>query len=156
MLDELYMDEVEPMDGEPVDELGVRRLLIELAQVSRKRDEVLRIAAAVAAEYAEKAGRLDARASAIRDSLKVYVQANGNVSFPDVGGVHMQQRKPAPRISDREAFEAWAIAHGFTREVADTKAAQDEVSHLFAQGGELVPGVELHVPEPSLVVKGVL
>lgn len=154
MLDELYTDEVEPLEGEPVDALGVRHLLIELGQTARKREQVERTLAAVAESYRERIDTLAARESAIRDSLRVYVEANGKVSFPDVGGVHMSQRKGRLRIADSVAFAAWAVEHGFTVEVPDAKAAQVEAEHLF-EHGELAPGMEWHEPEPSLVVKGV-
>lgn len=138
----------------PTDAVGVRQLLIELAVLARRRQKTRGTLEAVKATYQQRLAALDQREAAVRSSLEVWCERHGKASFPDAGGCHLAQRTPALAIADRAAFDAWAVAHGFTRQIADTDAARAEADAVFAESGEVVPGLEWVQPEPTLVVRG--
>lgn len=153
--------ELSPDDGDIVallDEnvapnpLAVRDALLELAKLAETADDVKALRAQIVERYDAKVGSLMGRASAIRDSLKVYVERYGKVSFPDVGGVHLTTKDKGGKltVADAVVFEDYvkttfpAIAHACTEtiEVFNPRDALalviDEFDVKATPGGSIV------------------
>lgn len=168
-------DVVELLADETPNPLAVRDALLELASIESKTTEVATLRRQIVERYDEKIGRLAGRASAIRDSLKVYCERFGKASFPDVGGVHLTTRKGKARVADSVAFEDYvreslpkvAAASTFTVEQFDIEQALaftlDELDVTWTTDGRLVrnetgevveiPGVEAVADSKSVTVR---
>jgi hypothetical protein len=161
MLPELYEAhaEDEPVTGQVDDPITARLLLIEYQRNERKLDGLRHTAAAVAQTYDERMGAIHERQEQVREMLLRFCAENGRQSFPDVGSCHVVQRKPTARITDTERFAGWALGEGRNdlvrvEQVVKLEAdARKLAAAAFTEGGELLPGCEPVVPEPSLTIK---
>jgi len=155
MIDALYQDEeFEPYTGPSAeDELTARILLVEYHRNERRIRKLEETAAAVALTYQTRAEAIGVRQAHVREMLRLYVLDNGAVAFPDVGGAHVVQRKPAPKVVDPSALLAWAHVHAPTMIETVEKVPAKAVTELVRQDGVLPDGVEVVTPEPSLTIK---
>ena len=156
MIDALYDDEAfEPYMGPSVeDEMTARILLQEYHRNERRVQKIRDTAAQVALVYETKAAAVEARQANVREMLRLYVLDHGSVSFPDVGGAHVSQRKPSPRITDPARLLAWAHIHAPTYIEVSEKVPAKAVAEMVKLNGVLPDGVEVHHPEPSVTIKG--
>lgn len=157
MIDALYDDEAfEPFQGPSVeDEMTARILLVEYHRNAQRMRKLRETLDAITLVYETKADAIHARQEHVREMLRLYVLDHGSVSFPDVGGAHVSQRKPAPRVADPAALLAWAHIHAPTYIETTEKVPAKAVTELVkALEGELPDGVEVHHPEPSVTIKG--
>jgi hypothetical protein len=165
MLEQLFTqhehDDVEDSLAAPVDDpMLARRLMIALAVNARKQERLRATMAAVLGEYQSLIDQAEERERRIRESLEVYVERNGSVSFPDVGSMHLQKRGASVRIVEPEAFAAWLIKNGQSGQVSvDQKYTFGPTAKKSAvaaiREGEVAPGCEPVEPSQSLVIKGV-
>lgn len=155
MLETLYdtHSDDEPFSGTVSDEITARALLIEFQRNERRIRKLDETLAQVALAYQAKADAIGARQANVREMLLRFVQDHGSVSFPDVGGAHAVQRKPAPRIVDPPALLAWAHAHAPTVIQTVEKVPSSAVAELVKRDGVLPDGVEVVTPDPTLTVK---
>lgn len=155
MIDVLYQDEeFEPFTGPSVeDEMTARILLQEYHRNELRIKKLEDTAAQVALVYQTKGDAIGARQARVREMLLHFVQDHGSVSFPDVGGAHVVQRKPAPKVVDPSALLAWAHIHAPTYIETVEKVPAKAVTELVRQDGVLPDGVEVFTPEPSLTIK---
>ena len=157
MIDALYTDDTfEPVseDVQLDDPLVARRLLIEYQRNERKASELAQTMNAVIEPYRERIEKLDARNRDLREMLLRFCQANGSVSFPDVGGAHVAKRKPAPKLIDAEAALAWWQHHRPHEIETSHRIPAQSLKTVLAELGELPPGVELVESDPSVTIKG--
>ena len=154
-------DDDEPVDlADGVDDpMLVRSLLIELQRGERKAALLRSTMASVQGTYQARIERIEEREREIRDSLEVYVERNGPVSFPDVGGASVTNRKPSVRITEPEAFAAWLIKNGSAGQVSvDQKytfgtTAKKAAVAVLHQTGEAPQGTEIVPASTSLVIR---
>lgn len=153
-------DDDEPVDlADPVDDpMLVRNLLIELQRGERKAALLRSTMASILGTYQARIDRIEERERAIRESLEIYVERNGPVSFPDVGGVTVAHRKPSVKIVEPEAFAAWLIKRGQSGQVSvdqkytfGTTAKKSAVAAI--REGEVAPGCEVVPASTNLVIR---
>ena len=153
-------DDDEPVDlADGVDDpMLVRGLLIELQRNERKAALLRSTMASIQGTYQARIDRLAERERDIRESLEIYVERNGPVSFPDVGGINLQTRGASVRIVEQEAFAAWLIKNGQAGQVSvDQKYTFGPTAKKSAvaaiRQGEVAPGCEPVEPSQSLVIR---
>lgn len=155
MLEALYDAHAgdEPFHGTVSDEMTARALLIEYARNERKLRRLEETARRVMVVYQTRGDAIGVRQAHVREMLLRFVQDHGSVSFPDVGGAHVVQRKAAPRIVDPSALVAWARVHAPTVIETTEKVPARAVTELVRGDGVLPDGVEVVTPDPSLTIK---
>ena len=156
MLEALYdtHSDDEPFNGTVSDEITARALLIEYARNERKMRQLEETAREVALVYQARGDAIGARQAHVREMLLHFVHDHGAVSFPDVGGAHVVQRKPSPKVVDPSALLAWAHVHAPTMIETTEKVPAKAISELVKIDGVLPDGVKVVTPEPSLTIKG--
>jgi hypothetical protein len=143
-----------PHEG-PVDNpMIARHLMIELAVNEQKAAGLRDTLRAVALEYDSRIAKLEERQVAIREMLTNYVEANGKVSFPDVGTASLTTRKARPKLTDADAAMAWAKQNAPELiETVETLPA-GAVKEYVEREGVLPNGVELIPESKSLTIRG--
>jgi hypothetical protein len=152
---EIHEDD-KPHTG-PVDNpLIVRDLLIERERLERKITLTKDTARMIAEGYAERVQKAEDRISEIRNMISLYVEQNGPVSFPDVGGAHLRTTRERVTIQDTAAFSEWAREKGevFERPVFDRPAAQEWALQMLHADGQLPDGCEYEAEGTGLTVRG--
>lgn len=147
MLDELYEVHAddEPFDGVVDDPMIARTLLIEYQRNERKGKMLARTARSVADEYARRLRAVTDRQDEIRDMLRAFVEANGTVSFPEVGGVHARRVKPKLEVVEPSLFAQWCREQGYLKEPEPDVAAGKAAA---LEAGEVPPGAMIE-PETT-------
>jgi hypothetical protein len=155
MLNELQDEQIDvDFDSEEplVDELDVRAAMIVIRQLEVEAEKTLATGRKVVERYVAKAASLSERAQFLREKVRLYVQAYGKTSFPDVGTAYETKTKPKLVVTDQEAVAA-KYGETFVKETFDEADFKRWALERFEQTGEIPDGCDVVRESTTLAIR---